>query len=58
MRVPFLSILELEKDCIKNTWSMNKPTITTMKHTELNEFDWNEVKPQSVNANKSYQRYY
>jgi hypothetical protein len=37
---------------------MNKPTITTMKHTELNEFDWNEVKPQSVNANKSYQRYY
>ena len=52
MKVPFLSILTCEKNASTGNWSLVPTPIPTMKHTELVDFNWNEVKTQQTKLNK------
>jgi hypothetical protein len=44
MKVPFLSILECEKNSMTGLWSVVPTSIPSLKHCDLKEFNWNDIK--------------
>lgn len=57
MKVPFLSLLECEKSLATGQWSLVEPSIPTMKHAELVNFNWTDVHATS-NLNQAKYAYF
>ena len=42
-KIPFLSIVNCEKDLTSGQWKIKPLPIASMKHMQLEEFDWNNL---------------
>ena len=42
-KIPFLSIVNCEKDLANGQWKIKPLPIASMKHMQLEEFDWNNL---------------
>ena len=42
-KVPFLSIIQCEKNMMTGQWTLAPPPVPAMRHLCLEEFDWNNL---------------
>jgi ubiquitin-associated and SH3 domain-containing protein len=48
-KVPFLSIAQCEKDIESGRWSLVQPMIPPMRHSQLEEFNFNDLGAKLIN---------
>ena len=57
-KVPFLSIIQCEKNIMTGQWSLAPPPVPAMRHLCLEEFDWNNLNTDfNHNLNNTYNNY-